>query len=229
MNPLLGSTLKAVTFDVGGTLIEPWPSVGQVYTRVALRHGITGLNPELVQRSFLTQWTAATNFRHSREAWRQLATATLQPFTNRASDPNLFNSLWEEFRGGSAWRRFPDADFALPALKRAGLRLAVISNWDERLESTLNELDLSGFFEQVLVSETVGLQKPDPAIFAEAARRLDLKPCDILHVGDHYREDIQGALSAGFEALRIVREGAPGPGEAADLGQVAHWVIQARA
>src|SRR5580700_10426449 len=32
--------IRAVTFDVGGTLIEPWPSVGRVYAEVAARHGL---------------------------------------------------------------------------------------------------------------------------------------------------------------------------------------------
>ena len=30
--------IQAVTFDVGGTLIRPWPSVGHVYAEVAARH-----------------------------------------------------------------------------------------------------------------------------------------------------------------------------------------------
>ncbi len=36
--------IRAVTFDVGGTLIEPWPSVGHVYAEVAARHGVAAID-----------------------------------------------------------------------------------------------------------------------------------------------------------------------------------------
>ena len=39
--------VKAVTFDVGGTLIEPWPSVGHAYAEVAQRHGVE-VEPDVV-------------------------------------------------------------------------------------------------------------------------------------------------------------------------------------
>ena len=42
--------IRAVTFDVGGTLIEPWPSVGHVYAEVAAQHGWAGLSIEALNR-----------------------------------------------------------------------------------------------------------------------------------------------------------------------------------
>ena len=48
-------SIKAITFDVGGTLIEPWPSVGHAYAEVAARHGVT-VEPDEVTSRFVKAW-----------------------------------------------------------------------------------------------------------------------------------------------------------------------------
>src|SRR2546426_10400542 len=61
---------RAVFFDVGGTLIHPWPSVGEIYSRVAARHGIHR-NPDELERSFHGSWKAlkSRGLTVSRNAW----------------------------------------------------------------------------------------------------------------------------------------------------------------
>jgi len=68
-------------------------------------------------------------------------------------------------------------------------------------------------FRCVVSSCDCGAAKPDPAIFQEAARRIGLAPGEILHVGDRWELDVEGALRAGFGAMlyrglwRFYREG----------------------
>ena len=50
-------TVEAITLDVGGTLIEPWPSVGHIYAKVAARHGVQA-EPEELTRRFVQAWQA---------------------------------------------------------------------------------------------------------------------------------------------------------------------------
>ena len=54
--------------------------------------------------------------------------------------------------------------------------------------------------DRVVVSEEVGVHKPDPAVFQFAAVKLEVEPQDCLFVGDHLRNDIEGALEAGMSA-----------------------------
>jgi len=56
-------------------------------------------------------------------------------------------------------------------------------------------------FRHVISSCDCGAAKPDPAIFREAARRIGLAPGEILHVGDSWALDVEGALRAGFGAM----------------------------
>lgn len=64
--PAVRPPIQAVTFDVGGRLIEVWPSVGQIYAEVAARNGVKGLSAGLLDWRFAAAWRAAKRFSHSR-------------------------------------------------------------------------------------------------------------------------------------------------------------------
>lgn len=57
------------------------------------------------------------------------------------------------------------------------------------------------YFEATVFSDEVGYGKPDPQIFLTAAERLELKPTNLLHVGDNIENDVRGAQSAGMKAI----------------------------
>jgi|SRR5579859_1090523 len=199
------TNIRAITFDVGGTLIQPWPSVGHVYAEVAMRHGFTDPSAEKLNRQFAAAWRKLTNFNHTREEWAALVDQTFAGAPGPPPSRTFFPELYERFAGAGAWRIFDDVLPALDALAAAGIQLAVISNWDERLRPLLKQLGLAKYFETVVVSCEVGFPKPSPVIFEHAARRLGLSPDLILHVGDSPEADVLGAKSAGFHALLLDR------------------------
>lgn len=194
--------IKAVTFDVGGTLIEPWPSVGHVYAEVAARQGFKTFSSEQLNARFKAAWQARKGFEHSRGEWAALVG---EVFGLPASGPTFFPELYERFAEPDAWRVFDDVEPALEALASRRVRLGVISNWDERLRRLLRSLKLDRYFEAFAISCEVGCPKPSPIIFRQAAAELDLRPDAILHVGDSAEMDIEGAKAAGFHALQIHR------------------------
>jgi putative hydrolase of the HAD superfamily len=197
--------IRAVTFDVGGTLIEPWPSVGAVYCAVAAECGWRGLDAARVDRQFAAAWEQRGRFDYSREAWFGLVRASFAGLAEPTED--LFAAIYERFGHAGAWRIHDDVFPALDALAARDLRLGVISNWDERLRPLLGELGLARRFEVVTVSGEAGCAKPAHGIFAAAARAFDLPPASILHVGDRAAEDVAGARTAGFHAVRLRRGG----------------------
>ena len=54
--------VRAVTFDVGGTLIKPSPSVGDIYAEVAARHGRKKVSPETLNRRFAAARAPVSSF-----------------------------------------------------------------------------------------------------------------------------------------------------------------------
>lgn len=102
---------------------------------------------------------------------------------------------------------FPDVLDILGILRGAGYRLALVSNWQCGLRHFCAELGLGDAFDYVVVSAEVGWEKPDPEIFHEACSLLET-PCHrVLHIGDSYVDDIEGAQSAGMPALLLQRGG----------------------
>jgi putative hydrolase of the HAD superfamily len=99
----------------------------------------------------------------------------------------------------------------LAALRAAGLKLVVVSNWDSTLPSLLARLGLVDAFDDVIVSAVVGVSKPHRGIFEEALRRSGVAPGAALHVGDSLTDDYHGARAAGLQALLVDRAGRYGP------------------
>ena len=199
--------VKAVTFDVGGTLIEPWPSVGHAYAEVAQRHGVE-VEPDVVTGQFVKAWQARGDFAYTKDAWATIVDQSFDGLTTTLPSRAFFDELYDEFATSKPWFIYPDVIASLAALKKRKMRMAVISNWDDRLRVLLESLELAHEFEVIIVSAEVGFTKPSPEIFRSAAEALQLPPEDILHVGDSEKEDHQGALAAGFQSRWLCRDSA---------------------
>jgi putative hydrolase of the HAD superfamily len=203
--PKRGS-VPAITFDVGGTLIEPWPSVGHVYAEVAARFGVNGLNAEGLTQSFIRAWKAHAKFDYGRESWFAVVRETFGDRAHRLP-AEFFPAVYHRFAEADAWRIYDDVLPTLETLARHGIKLGIISNWDERLRPLLAALKLDRHFASIVVSCEAGATKPDPALFVRAARELRVAPGELLHVGDSHSADVIGAESAGAIGRQLVRGG----------------------
>ena len=101
----------------------------------------------------------------------------------------------------------PDAAPALRALRAAGSRLVVVSNWDWSLHERLAETGLAALVDAVVASAELGVAKPARAIFEHALELAGVPPERAWHVGDSLREDVEGARAAGIRTVLLAREG----------------------
>ena len=197
--------VRAISFDVGGTLLEPWPSVGHVYAEVARRHGVPQATPELLNHRFQAAWTRRSQPHHTRAQWRELVDEVFAGLAWEPPSRTFFPELYDRFSTAGAWRVFEDVRPTLDFLKRLRVPMAVVSNWDERLRPLLSVFNLEAYFSVILISCEMGAAKPSPFIFQQAARQLCLPPESVLHVGDSEQDDLEGARAAGLQAIQIDR------------------------
>jgi putative hydrolase of the HAD superfamily len=202
--------VTTVTFDAGGTLLVPYPSVGVVYREAARRHGAApdaGALDAAFRRAFTVVSKTSIHIdpeARERDYWRRIAHATFAGAGDVPGDFDAcFHELWEAFARGEHWRVLPGVRETAATLRARGYRLAVLSNWDSRLHRVLAETGLRPLFDHVLISSELGAEKPDPAIFRAAERVLGVAPDACLHVGDSRAHDWAGALSAGWNALLV--------------------------
>ena len=76
----------------------------------------------------------------------------------------------------AAWRADPDAAPLLTRLRAAGVRILVVSNFDDRVRGVLAALGLADLVDQITISSEAGAAKPDPRIFATALAAAGLAP-----------------------------------------------------
>src|SRR5436190_22176324 len=172
-----GSTFEVVFFDVGGTLLRARPSVGHVYAEVLRPFGRT-IDPEVLEPHFEAAWA-----RHSaripvgrdrfsehpggaRGFWRGLLDDMMSAV---GGAPPLredeFEAIYAAFRSPSRYMVFADVLPVLDGLEARGVRMGVISNWDERLPPLLEELGLGRYFPVVVTSGIERLEKPSKGMF----------------------------------------------------------------
>jgi putative hydrolase of the HAD superfamily len=216
--PMRRNGFAAVTFDAGNTLLAADPPPPVLYARV-LSHLGREVTPEEVGPVFAEVWAdAQRDARGGRDRyqaatggerawWGGFLREVLLHLDHDASWQEALERLYAAFTRPEAWKVFPEVEGVLDRLRKRGVLLAVISNWDTRLPGILDGLGLTCRFHTVAVSSLEGVEKPSPEIFHRVATRLGVQPGQVLHVGDSPREDYEGACSAGLEAVLIDRPG----------------------
>lgn len=206
---------RALLLDAMGTLITLRESVGTTYAAVAADHGLAA-DPAAIDALFPPIYRAAPPLAFDLPDPEALLAAERRWWGDRIREvfqaidgsleptPALTEALFARYAEPDLWQVYPDVPECLARWRRQGLRLAVVSNFDRRLQPLLEALGLMPLLEQVIVSSVVGAAKPSALPFRRALEALNLEPRQVWHVGDQ-PEDVEGASRAGVRCLRLRR------------------------
>ncbi|MFT5584214.1 MAG: REG-2-like HAD superfamily hydrolase [Cognaticolwellia sp.] len=183
--------MKALLLDVGGVLLQPVEPVQATYLRMGRAFGVEAVD-------FRAGFAGAQGrqLMDGRPFWRQVVGRSTGCWND-----GYFESLYKHFAQAEAWRLAPFSTELIRRLRQEGVKVGIVSNWDTRLRGTLEALGLQ--VDGVFCSGELGVEKPDPRIFALACSSLGVAPRDALHVGDSLRCDVEGARAAGLQALHF--------------------------
>lgn len=110
---------------------------------------------------------------------------------------HAFRAAW-----GTTHTLVPEAQEMLQTLRKKGYRLFAASNSFGHLQrSRLERAGILHFFEDTFISMDIGYDKPDIRFYHEALRRCNLKPHEVLMIGDSMTTDVLGAQAAGMDAI----------------------------
>ncbi|HEM60921.1 MAG TPA: HAD family hydrolase [Chloroflexi bacterium] len=198
---------RIITLDVGGTLIFPHPSVGEVYSEVLARHEVVAPADEIEKRfgeifaGLRTDPRPHVDDAEEKRFWRELVGQVLDGLCDARVFPAVFDELYGAFAVPERWRLADDALETIRKLGARGYQLAILSNADTRIRRVLKGLGILAEIPDAFISAEIGFEKPDPRIFRHVERTLGAKPEDFLHVGDSDFHDGGGARAAGWEVL----------------------------
>ena len=106
---------------------------------------------------------------------------------------------------------YPEAVEVLNELKGQPVSLFVVSNWDIELEKVLEGIGWMGYFDGIVASAVLGVEKPRPEIFAEALRLAGVPAGRAVMVGNDPVSDVRGASEAGVDSVYVARKDREAP------------------
>lgn len=220
--------MRALGFDFGQTLAE----LDYEFLKRRLHERAESFDPRRALEASPRAWQiyGARKREGHALAWRAMMEEHLRGGSVPAERiPALAAWLWDEQPRKNLWRRpIPGMIELVRELKRGGTPIAVISNSEGYLAELVDELGWSRDFDVVVDSGRVGIDKPDARIFAHACAALGVQTSELLHVGDAWEADVNGALGASASAVwfdarhreRALPERVYGAGNALELREV---------
>jgi putative hydrolase of the HAD superfamily len=203
--------IKAVLFDLGGTLINIDSSKDPHVMKRIL--GDCGVNRSLedVSREWVKSWERL-NFREMAklldEFWVQMDAQVLRDLRVELNVEKLARFITSHWWDYAKVSLYPDAQEMLPRLKKKGLKIGLVTNGLQSDTSRiLPKVGLQGFFDVVVVVDTLRKMKPDAEVFRYALEKMNATAAEALFVGDDMEADYKGAQRCGLSAFLIDREG----------------------
>ncbi len=198
--------VSTVFLDAGGVLVEPdW---GRVSATLA-RHGIDAATEALanaepaVRRAQDSPAGALLNDENRLRAFFRAVAVAAGAASNAALEAGI-SGLEQQHARNNLWGRVvADARDSLERLRATGRRLAVVSNANGTVRAHFERLGLAGYFDVIVDSGEVGVEKPDPRIFQLALAQLHVPPHETIHVGDLFHIDVVGARAAGLTPILL--------------------------
>lgn len=170
--------IKAIAFDLDGTLVETLPDLHESAIRMLAQIGRPAV-------------TEATVRAYVGDGVDRLVRRLLTGKPDGEPDPALFEMAAENFRSHyasvltRASHPFSGVISCLKILKERGFKLACVTNKPSRFtEPLLKGLALTGYLDLVLSGDSLPRKKPDPLPLLHTARAFGIEPAQLLMVGD---------------------------------------------
>lgn len=203
--------IRAVLLDALGTLLEledPGPPLVEELARHGAEVSVDDARHAVLAE--MTYYRAHHDEASDRERLADLRRRCAQVLSDGLPAPA--RALGLDRLGGALiaalrFRPYPEVPETLRALRAAGVRMVVLSNWDVSLHDQLAATGLTPLVDGAVSSAELGFGKPHPAIFAHALEVAGVVAGEALMVGDSLDTDVQGAEAAGIAAVYVDRWG----------------------
>ncbi len=208
--------IKAVLFDMGGTLITSCSpqEILQIYDRILRAHGIKRSLDEIAaaKEKADERFDIRQLVDFGRNFWIEYNRLLVEELGVKEREARvLAETIDREWWSYADVELHPDVLPVLNELKAKKVKLGLISNGLESdIEYVMRKVGLEGFFDVEVGADTFRSMKPDKEIFLRTLEKLGVSADEALFVGDSLENDYKGAENAGIKALLIDRKNVVG-------------------
>ena len=188
---MMETSVKAVVFDMDGTLVDNMHIHQRAWREFLLRYGIDMSDEEFHRKNAGTIVQVVANFFPHIDDEAELMRLGLE---KEAHYQDIYRGRVQPMAGLE--------DF-LTRLKVAGIPMALASAAHQgNIDFTLDALGMRDFFTAVTGSDEVPVGKPDPAVYIRSAEKLGVPPSSCMAFEDSF-SGIRAALSAGMKVVAM--------------------------
>ncbi|NQM30373.1 HAD family hydrolase [Streptococcus suis] len=178
--------IEWIFFDLGSTLLDEEDAYVHYINQCVRTLNLLGLKVTVESYSEKMEEFACKGKDPIRATWHYFAPTELRP-------------LWTN----KGVKLYPEAKVVLETLSKH-YQLGIIANQSATVRALLEEWGIESYFQLIILSEEVGLSKPDSTIFKLALQKANTTANRVVYVGDRYDNDIVPAKSLGMRAVRIL-------------------------
>ena len=209
-------TLKAVIFDLDNTLYD-FNTAHRLGLREMANYGESrfGVSAERFLQAYrLVDVQLKKELPYSAACHNRLIIA--QRMLELLGLPSLVTplELYETYWGTiiRTIKPFEGVTALLSTLKRQHIKTGIITDMTAHIQHRkIAALGLSEYFDVMVTSEEAGIEKPNPKIFYDCMRKLNVHPKECVYIGDSFERDVCGAHAAGMLPFWLNRDGMPAP------------------
>lgn len=186
--------IKAAVFDLDHTLFDRYGTIRKIAPQIVAALDVA----EGVTEEILAEELSYADKQFVHKGWKKIHEYLI--------DKNMFRvaPTYEEY-AECVLKSFKTTtakyDFAIPVLKEIknmGIKTGLITNGSPELQNfKLMSLGMTDCFDEIIISGETHYEKPDARIFQLMARSLGIKTSEMLYIGDHPLNDVEGSRNAG--------------------------------
>jgi 2-haloacid dehalogenase len=181
----------ALVFDLGGVLVDWDPRY--LYRQL--------FDDPDEMASFLAEVTTAewNAYQDAGRPWAEAVELLVAEHPQRRELIEAFHGRWPEMLAGE----IPGTVDVLADVRAAGVRLFALSNWSaETFPVARERFDFLAWFEGIVISGDVGVNKPDRRIFEHLIEEFGIEPAAALFIDDS-SANVDAATALGFQAIQF--------------------------
>lgn len=211
------NNFAAISFDIGGTLIEPFvlPTFEIHKKFIHQVCGISFSDEEITNALDIAEaavWKMVpeqdVRYFFSEEDWIErnlIALKTLGISENLDEYAIEIQTLWNGIIAANPYSLKPDAKDTLEQLKHRGYSLGVATNWSNP-GVLFESFGITDLFQSIQHSIVPGYCKPSPYMLIQNAHEMGVNPLKCAFIGDDIKRDVPAATKAGMYPILIVNE-----------------------
>lgn len=201
--------IRGVVFDLDHTLFDRYGTLKNVVP-LFYGHYRSRIPEDLSLEAFIERFILLEK-RYIHFGWRKLLQACVE-------DGILFSIADEDFNEiihyilHSCWTMdavpYPFTAPTLRKLRDMGYKIGIITNGSHDVQGKkIQILDLERYTDEIIISGDIGVHKPNAEPFILMSQRLNISPQELMYIGDHPANDVDGSRNAGYTPVWVKTTG----------------------